>query len=614
MALLSKDKMLMTVVNLLIIIGAVSASFYVVPSNIVFKDSFINDFKQFCPSGVLEPKMSFKDASSVKLTGNERDILDKNADAKDYSAKFSEFNSENPYFDGASNNSILKKVSSYVITVVGINFLYLAAIVLASFFSGIIGSVAVSAISSAAVYYFYTFRELPNLALQLKTCFFFTHAASQSSEVASIASKYYDMYNVIENIFKFDMQLKIGIFIGVAVLSSILFDRRTIFYVSQLEEKMSECLRLQAENSKLQSNVGDVRKMDEKFRMISARMSSIQTLTRVVTKSMDPTDVIKESLKVVQQIVNAEKCSFWLLDENGTTLVLKECIGWKDEEKENLKTSSAEDAGLVGAALRAGKVMTSSESRQPDYTAMGEGAAIMNSKACAPLKHGEKMLGIINVEKFSDSTKMEQEETRMLELISTLSSVAIENANLFKKTEMLANTDGLTKLYTRRYMDSFLEAELEKSRRYNHPLSVALTDIDHFKSFNDTYGHQIGDFVLEETAKILRNAVRNVDLAARYGGEEFLAILPETDYKGAFTFAERLRKKIEDKTYEDAKTGHKLKVTISIGVASFPLHSKEKAELVKKADTALYLAKEQGRNRVKVAPITKEQLANMQKS
>jgi len=614
MALISKDKMLMTVVNLLIIIGAGCAAFYMVPSNIVFKESFINDFKQYCPSGVFEQKIPFKDLSGVKLTGNERDFIDKNAEAKDYTAKYSEFNPDNPVFEGSSPNSILKKFSGYVTAVVGINFLYLAAIVLASFFSGVLGAVVVSALSSGIVYYFYTFRELPNLAIQLKACFFFTHAASQSSEVAGIASKYYDMFSVIENVLKFDMQLKIGIFIGVAVLSSILFDRRTIFYITQLEEKMSECLRIQAENSKLQSNTGDVRKMDEKFRMISARMSSIQTLTRVVTKSMDPTDVIRESLKVVQQIVNAEKCSFWLLDENGSTLVLKECIGWKDEEKENFKTAPAEDAGLVGAALRAGKVMTSSESRQPDYTAMGEGAKIMNSKACAPLKHGEKMLGIINVEKFSESTKMEQEETRMLELISTLSSVAIENANLFKKTEMLANTDGLTKLYTRRYMENFLDAELEKSKRYNHPLSVALTDIDHFKSFNDTYGHQIGDFVLEETAKLLKNAVRNVDLAARYGGEEFLAVLPETDYKGAFTFAERLRKRIEEKTYEDAKTGHKLKVTISIGIASFPLHSKEKTELVKKADTALYLAKEQGRNRVKVAPITKEQLANMQKT
>jgi diguanylate cyclase (GGDEF)-like protein len=160
-------------------------------------------------------------------------------------------------------------------------------------------------------------------------------------------------------------------------------------------------------------------------------------------------------------------------------------------------------------------------------------------------------------------------------------------------------------------MESFFEAELEKSRRYNHPLSFIISDIDHFKSFNDTYGHQIGDFVLEETAKVLRTAVRNVDLAARYGGEEFVAVLPETDYKGAFTFAERLRKLIESKVYEDQKSGQKLRVTVSIGVASYPLHSRDRTEIIKKADAALYIAKESGRNRVKVAPITKEQAAQL---
>jgi len=318
--------------------------------------------------------------------------------------------------------------------------------------------------------------------------------------------------------------------------------------------------------------------------------------------------VLKETLKVVQQVINAEKCSIWLLEENSSQLTLRECSGWKDEEKSGFNSSPAEDAGIVGEALRNGRVMVETEHRGFSNTKEG---ALMPSKACAPLKLGDKKLGIINIEKFQEDGKADQEELRMLELISTLSAVAIENSNLFKKTEMLANTDGLTKLYTRRYMENFFEAELEKSRRYGHPLSFIISDIDHFKSFNDTYGHQIGDFVLEEVAKVLKGAVRNVDLAARYGGEEFVAVLPETDYKGAFTFAERFRKLVEGKIYEDQKTGQKLRVTVSIGVASYPLHSKERTEIIKKADSALYIAKESGRNRVKVAPITKEQLAQM---
>lgn len=613
---INKENLVPLIMVVAIMLITIVAAFYAVDTYVVFNKQFTEKVINTIPSDL--EKKPFKDLKDRRdqFKPVNADSLVESAEAREYESKFIEFNTTDPSFDAANPKSIINKFISYFWIVSGINFIFIIAILISSMYMGIIGSVLASAISSGAVYAIYTMKEIPIITEQLRACYAFSFAITgngnhDSSFICSLASNYYEIYTFLINLLQFDMQLKIGIFIAAGLICSMIFEKRTSKYFLQIEDKTSELMRLQAENNKLNNSVSDVKKSEEKNRILSARLSSLQTLTRVISKALDPTEVVKESLKVVQQITNAEKCSIWTMDEGSGSLFLKDEIGWKEQEKENIMSYNVEDEkGIVGESVRTGKVMSSTEVHQ-DYTTMTTGK-VMPSKACAPLKHGEKVLGIINIEKFSESVKIEQEEIRMLELISTLTSVAIENANLFKKTEMLANTDGLTKLYTRRYMENFLDTELEKSRRYNHPLSVIISDIDHFKKFNDTYGHQIGDFVLEETARVLKNAVRNVDLPVRYGGEEFFAVLPETDYKGAFVFAERYRKLVEAKEYNDAKTGHKLKVTISIGVASFPLHTKEKTELIKKADSALYMAKEQGRNRVKVAPITKEQLASIQ--
>ena len=607
MKFFDKEKIIVIAINIVIIGVIAGSAFSMLPAEIIFKNSFIEEIKKNVTAELFNQDIQ-KLSSSHQLGGGREKDLSELPEAKEYN-KISDYNVG---FDPASANSIVKKISSHVVILVGAGFFYLFAVIFSAVFSGIFGSVIVALISSGIVYYFNQIKEIPNILTQLKACYIYSFATitqnMSGTEVKVFADRYYDMSIVIKSILTFDWQLKTGLFLSVAVLASVLFDKRTGSYIARLEDKISEAMRYQAENNKLQTVMTDIKKIDDKLRLLSARLTSLQTLTRVISKSLDYNEVLKETLKVVQQVINAEKCSIWLLEENSNKLSLKECSGWKEEEKSNFNSSPSEDAGIVGEALRNGRVMVETEHR--GFSNVAEGAA-MPSKACAPLKLGDKKLGVINIEKFQEDAKADQEELRMLELISTLSAVAIENSNLFKKTEMLANTDGLTKLYTRRYMEEFFEAELEKSRRYNHPLSFIISDIDHFKSFNDTYGHQTGDFVLEETAKVLKNAVRNVDLAARYGGEEFVAVLPETDYKGAFTFAERFRKLVESRVYDEPKTGQKLRVTVSIGVASYPLHSKVLTEIIKKADAALYIAKESGRNRVKVAPITKEQLAQM---
>jgi two-component system cell cycle response regulator len=174
------------------------------------------------------------------------------------------------------------------------------------------------------------------------------------------------------------------------------------------------------------------------------------------------------------------------------------------------------------------------------------------------------------------------------------------NENLARANEELrrvAVTDALTGLHNRRNVEELLHEMFEHSIRLHEPLACAMFDLDHFKSVNDTYGHQAGDAVLQQCAGILKTSAREIDKVGRYGGEEFIILLPGTVLDAAVTFAERTRQQVESHTF--TFEGGSLRRTISCGVAAFPHPRIEHREaLVKAADDALYVAKELGRNRV----------------
>jgi diguanylate cyclase (GGDEF)-like protein len=165
-----------------------------------------------------------------------------------------------------------------------------------------------------------------------------------------------------------------------------------------------------------------------------------------------------------------------------------------------------------------------------------------------------------------------------------------------KQLEEVSITDSLTGLYNRSHLMDTLAGEVARSRRHNRAFTLLIMDIDHFKSYNDTYGHLAGDEALRRTGFLLKESIRSCDYAARYGGEEFMLILPETGAEDGVELAERIRNQIAEK--EMGSDGNPLKVTISIGVASFPKDGDDPHSLMKRADAALYEAKRRGRNRV----------------
>lgn len=218
----------------------------------------------------------------------------------------------------------------------------------------------------------------------------------------------------------------------------------------------------------------------------------------------------------------------------------------------------------------------------------------LNSVVAVPLKGKEGVIGVLYIDSRTKAMDSLEKELSILMAIANVASMSVENAKLFRK----ATVDGMTGLYVRSFFMSRFEEEVVRCRRYGRVFSLLVTDIDKFKNFNDTYGHQTGDEVIKLVSNVIKGAIRaGADLPGRYGGEELVVLLPETDTPGAMTLAERIRERVE-KAALKGPNGEKLSVTISIGVATFPAMGDSTASLFEHADQALYASKQGGRNRV----------------
>ena len=209
---------------------------------------------------------------------------------------------------------------------------------------------------------------------------------------------------------------------------------------------------------------------------------------------------------------------------------------------------------------------------------------------------GPEYLGAISIARRDAEFTREEEE--LLEYLAGQAVVSIENASLHETVERQAVTDELTGLANVRALASILTRELERSRRFDSPLSLVMLDIDDFKMVNDTHGHPQGDEVLAQVAGVLRAHSRDIDAPARYGGEEMVVVVPGTDSEGAARLAERMREAIERTQVAGVGGGPALSVTASFGVASVPESASDRDTLIAAADSALYQAKRAGKNRV----------------
>ena len=213
-----------------------------------------------------------------------------------------------------------------------------------------------------------------------------------------------------------------------------------------------------------------------------------------------------------------------------------------------------------------------------------------------PLKAKDKVNGIILADNFITKKPITKDDLRMLIMLANQAGLAIENSQLYEKTVIRAHLDSLTNLWNHGYFQYLLGVELEKVKATSTQLSLIMLDLDDFKIYNDSLGHQVGDNMLKEIALLLKNQSRKMDYVCRYGGEEFAIILPYTDKKEAYLIAERLRENIEKHPFAHQEIlPHKV-LTASLGLTSYPNDGATPSELLSYADKALYEAKRKGKN------------------
>lgn len=225
-----------------------------------------------------------------------------------------------------------------------------------------------------------------------------------------------------------------------------------------------------------------------------------------------------------------------------------------------------------------------------------EDGRVIRSVISVPLMVRNKALGILRIDSPIERD-FKTEDLRFLTTIGDIGALAIENAQLYERVEQLAIRDGLTNLYLRRYLLKRFPEEISRKMRKDKPLSFVIFDLDYFKDYNDKFGHIAGDIVLKTIATEISEFFKDPGiLVCRYGGEEFCVLLPDVSKQQAVGLANELRERVAQKTIILRR--EKTNITLSGGVASFPEDAQLKDELISKADQALYLAKQKGRNRI----------------
>lgn len=324
-------------------------------------------------------------------------------------------------------------------------------------------------------------------------------------------------------------------------------------------------------------------------------LSRLPEILFAIGKVIGSDNTLPKTLATISQLVTestgADACSVMLADEDRQFLLGKAAYGLTRADIADVSYSFGE--GVAGwVAKNAEGVVIDDVTLDPRFV-IGDSETHIHSMACVPMVYRDQVAGVLTVTS-SNPASFTQDTLVVMQLIANTIALDIENIRLRR----ISVTDKLTGAYNREFLDKQLPNSLADCRRKCEPLSLIMFDVDHFKVVNDTYGHGVGDQVLTELARRLRESSRDRDMLVRYGGEEFLLLLPGAALTITTEIAERIRMQFQDNPI--LCQGLSLNIRVSAGVAEHKLGESAEA-LYGRADTALYTAKRNGRNRVEVA-------------
>jgi diguanylate cyclase (GGDEF)-like protein len=350
------------------------------------------------------------------------------------------------------------------------------------------------------------------------------------------------------------------------------------------------------ENKELELEVERLRsELEYRARFADSLQSFLERIS-----SSDPATTYQSIVSHSRALLQSERASLLVFDENANVLVLKAAIGLATDPAAVSEMRVGE--GVAGEVLESGRALMMEDietgGRPP---APAERLYKTNSFISFPITIGGRKVGVLNVTDKTGGGTYDDVDLSLLEIIGPQVALALERAEWQERAtefQLMSITDPLTALPNRRYLEERLAEELNRSKRYDYPMSFLMIDIDDFKAYNDNNGHQAGDLALQITAHCLKSALRSADIASRYGGEEFCILLPQTAISEAAAIAERIRQRVASTHYPHGKSQPLNRVTVSIGVSTFSSLVSTAETIIAAADRALYKAKQVGKDRI----------------
>lgn len=399
-------------------------------------------------------------------------------------------------------------------------------------------------------------------------------------------------------IFNYVVLILFTILCGRIYSENFISERENSVLLERLGEKYEQLTTAQEEIKQQYERSKDTNsKLEETNKKLTSSIAeffTVQQITQAISSIFD----IKELLRNVNDII------IGVMGVNNSSIILY------DEKKKRLKvhtTSIREQSELITlndnincqillAAVDNGKQIIENfvDSSEFAFTKDRE----VNSLICVPLSTKSGKFGLVLIEQ-KHFNAFDDSNVRLLDIIGQQVGIAIENAVLYQKMQDLATIDGLTGIYNRLYFQDRLKKEIISAQDEQYKFCLAIFDIDHFKKFNDTYGHLFGDKVLKSISSLVKTSLRSSDVVARFGGEEFIILFPRTTLNEAYEKVELLRKKIESTSINDELVT--ASVTVSFGISCYPDNAVVESQLLRMADDALYSAKSAGRNCVMIA-------------